>query len=220
VLCAPCRAELCPAPELACPEGLERLWALLAYEGAGRRVVTAIKYRRGRGVVPGLARALAARLDGEPVDVVTWLPTTASRRRTRGFDQARLLAREVARAVGVPVAPLLQRRPGPAQTGRSAADRRRGPELVARSLGRGRILVVDDVVTTGASMTAAGRAARPGWPVRPWPAHPRGARRSSTPVSWGTRVRSDLKLAEPPAENKRQRVDAEGTRMTSLERQA
>jgi ComF family protein len=160
VLCAPCRADLRPAPALACPDGLDHLWALLAYEGAGRRLVTAVKYRRGRGAVPGLARALADRLADEPVDVVTWLPTTATRRRARGFDQARLLAQGVARARGVPVTALLRRRPGPAQTGRSARERREGPVLVARRFSGGRVLLVDDVVTTGASMTAAATALR------------------------------------------------------------
>jgi predicted amidophosphoribosyltransferase len=136
--------------------------ALLAYEGAGRELVARLKYRNARASVPFLARGMAALSGGtDAVDMVTWAPTTPARLRARGFDQAEVLARAVARRLGLPCRRLLRRRPGPAQTGRDAVARHAGPEFGGRGPVAGRrLLLVDDVVTTGATVSAAARALR------------------------------------------------------------
>ena len=103
---------------------------------------------------------MARLVEAEQVDLVTWVPTSSQRRRHRGFDHAELLARAVARAVRRPCQSLLRRRPGPPQTGRSLAERRCGPSFEARCPSPARVLIVDDVVTSGATVTAAASALR------------------------------------------------------------
>jgi predicted amidophosphoribosyltransferase len=113
-------------------------------------------------VLPALADAVAALVDRATVDVVTWVPTSAARRRERGFDQARLLARAVARRLRLPCRALLVRAPGPPQTGRSARARMEGPAFSATGHAPRRVLVIDDVITTGATVVAAAGALRAG----------------------------------------------------------
>ena len=97
--CVPCRRLLIGGGSLTPPVGVSRCAAALRYEGAGRVVVTALKYRNRRSVVPWLAASMAA-LVSDPPDVVTWVPCLPGRRGRRGFDQGEVLARRVAREIG------------------------------------------------------------------------------------------------------------------------
>ena len=119
------------------------------------------KYRNRRAVAGHLAGLLVNRIAGcgRRVDLVTWAPTGRSRRAGRGYDQAEVVARQVARQLGVPCRRLLVRETtsGP-QTGSDRVSRLRGPSFRARpSVPARRILVIDDVVTTGATLEAATR---------------------------------------------------------------
>lgn len=158
-LCRVCAAALRPAPALPPPPGVDVCTAVFAYDGPARELVARLKYRNHRTALDGMAAAMAASIAAVP-DVVTWAPTTDDRRRRRGFDHAELLARAVARRLGRPCRQLLARAPGPPQTGRSRAARQVGPRLDARAAVRGAVLLVDDVVTTGATATAAASALR------------------------------------------------------------
>lgn len=169
-LCPVCVRGLTPPPSTRI-RGVGPVPAVFAYDGTGARVVQALKYRDGRRLVAPLAAAVT-RLDavGSVVDrgvaAVSWVPTTPARRRARGFDQAELLARAVARRLRCPCLPVLHRVPGPSQTGRNRAERARG--LRFRPVGgvEGRLLLVDDVCTTGATVRAALEALGPG-PIGP-----------------------------------------------------
>ncbi|MEX1008811.1 MAG: phosphoribosyltransferase family protein [Acidimicrobiia bacterium] len=161
-LCARCEADLRPPVPASPPPGIDAWSAAFAYRGAARELVARLKYRNARAAVPWLATAMVHSVlaAGLEAPAVTWAPTTPQRRRARGFDPAEILARAVARRLGVRCTRLLARQPGPPQTGLAAAARLVGPCFAARRAAPSRVLLVDDVATTGATLTAAAAALR------------------------------------------------------------
>jgi predicted amidophosphoribosyltransferase len=139
--------------------GVDAAVALFTHEGVGRAIVAAMKYRGRRQVVAWLASALAAAMAArcaEPVGVVTWIPASHQRIRRSGFDPGAELASAVGRHLCAPSMRLLARAREPPQTGRSRSERLQGPRLsLAGTPPASRVLVVDDVVTTGSSLRVA-----------------------------------------------------------------
>jgi predicted amidophosphoribosyltransferase len=170
--CPACWARLERAPVIPLPPGVDRVRALIRYDDAGRDLLVRMKYGNARSTVRWLSAGMAALANAPPggFDAITWAPTTAARRRERGFDQAEILARAVARHVaggahshphGPAVVPLLVRLPGPAQTGRTRRERHADPpRFAARGKAPPNVLLIDDVFTTGATVGAAATALR------------------------------------------------------------
>ena len=155
-LCHRCRFSLASAGQLRTPEGIA---AAFPFDGVARELIVALKFRHRRCAADVLAAQMVRRLQLAPVDVVTWAPTSSRRVRGRGYDQAEVIARAVARRLGVPCRRLLYRAHGSPQTGKSRSERLAGPRFRARRPRQGlTVLLVDDVVTTGATLKSAADA--------------------------------------------------------------
>ena len=138
--------------------GFESARAPLRYEGVGEKVVHALKYDGCTPVVEKVAVPLMLGVLGDTAfEAVVPVPLHRARRRRRGFNQAELLARGLARRLGAPVSDKLEAvRRTRDQVELSAAERRANVAgaFAARGGVRGRILLVDDVFTTGATSSA------------------------------------------------------------------
>lgn len=128
-----------------------------------RSAVHRLKFAGWRTVAAALAEAMAATLDGVTVDAVTWVPLSRERLASRGYDQAAALARALAPRLGVRAAPLLARvRETGAQARRGRAERAvavAGAFAAPEHLHE-RVLLVDDVLTTGATAAECARVLR------------------------------------------------------------
>lgn len=172
-VCDTCRKELPWTEEHeAVREGTDslRCAAPLWYEGKVREAILRLKFYAAAATAETLgalmAQCAAEHLSGE-FDLITWVPVSRKRRWKRGYDQAELLARAVCRAWGVkPVALLRKTMDNPAQSGLKEDAARRANVLGVYEMRPGaevsgrRVLLIDDVCTTGATLTECSKVLR------------------------------------------------------------
>lgn len=166
-LCASCRAAARPALPGPCPPNVDRVIAGWAYEGGPRSLVLRSKLRHltaaAEPLITEMVRAARrARLDA---DHVTWVPARPRDIAARGSDHAEVLARGVAARLGLPVSSLLTRRG--VQRDQSGLDRARRMKnlegaFLATDRTPPRVLLVDDLITTGATAAACAEALKAG----------------------------------------------------------
>lgn len=131
------------------------------YEGVLRALVFLVKYEGERAVARLLAQEMTRMVAGQ-AEMVAWVPPDPLRLRQRGFHGAELLGQEVAKALGLAAQPLLRKvAHSPQQVGRPRQERVHAMHglFVAPRKGRGEtVLLVDDVLTTGATVAEGIRA--------------------------------------------------------------
>ena len=140
--------------------------AAYPFEGAVRSAVHAFKYRNYRALAPQLADILARRLEGAfiPATLIVPVPMHPRRERSRGYNQAALLASELARLTGIPSGKDVLKRvvdsPPQVQRGSMAArmEIAEGTFEATASVEGEAVLLIDDVVTTGSTMSACAKA--------------------------------------------------------------
>ncbi len=135
------------------------------YEGPARDAVLALKFEGIAAIARTMGVPMAERLvEWDPdISAIVPVPLGGSRKRSRGYNQSALLAREISRLTGIPVTAdaLVRRRSTPPQVGQADWEARRDNVEGAFSAGRrsvaGGVLLIDDVITTGATLDACAR---------------------------------------------------------------
>jgi competence protein ComFC len=131
------------------------------YDGAVKELILRLKFHRLQAAAEGAAALmLAAMPEALPAELVTSVPVSPARFRERGYNQSELLAKLVARRLGLPYRALLGRSTSGHQLGLDRSTRLtqvRGAFFGRRELQGEGVLIVDDVITTGATLSECAR---------------------------------------------------------------
>lgn len=149
------RGQVCKRCQSKTP--IRQVWAVWRLTEAASRVVYALKYE-GREAIARTIGYKFQMADLPTYDIITYVPSVPRRKRDKGFNAPELVARELSRLSGLPVIQLLRRDVHIPQVGKGRVARWKNvagsfsAENIA-VLQKQRILLIDDVVTTGATIT-------------------------------------------------------------------
>lgn len=155
------QSEVCPKCRRSV--ALSHVWAASDYHDQAKELIRRFKFDRAKAAAGPVAAAIEASLpDLPPETLVSHIPTANSRIRVRGYDQAELIAKILAKDRGWQHQTLLLRRGSTRQVGVGRVDRFSQIEsallpLKPQKINKARILLVDDVTTTGATLEAAAK---------------------------------------------------------------
>lgn len=158
-VCESCTAALRPIGPVVV-DGLDQCHGAFLLDDTSRPLIAAFKYRNRRHLAGWFADAMAPVVP-RGADAITWIPATPEKRRLRGYDQSRELAKALSARTGVPAIGLLRRhRADSRQTGLPRQARMAGPALSSRRPSPPFVVLVDDVVTTGSSLRVGANVLR------------------------------------------------------------
>ena len=143
-----------------------------SYDGPVKELVLQLKFHRLRRAAEAAAQIVAARSAAWPAGaMVTSVPIAASRYRERGYNQSELVARQVAKRLGLPYLSLLRRTTATHQIGldrRSRLEQIAGVFYAPRAVEARPVVVIDDVVTTGATLAECAVVLRAAGAMEVW----------------------------------------------------
>ena len=139
-------------PQTIALTGFESVKSVGRYEGELKDLVLELK-RGAKQLAKPLAESLFPLVDSSaPPNLVTWIPSSKKGLRARGFDQSELLAKHLAKKLDVACIRTVRRTDKTSQHSLGKQSRQLGPSFRLLRPIRGRILLVDDVITTGATL--------------------------------------------------------------------
>lgn len=141
---------------------LKYVWVATEYEGVAKELLRLFKFEFAQAAHVPIAQQLAETLPYlKPGTIITYLPTASSRYRTRGYDQSELIAKRLAKLKKVDFLPLLGRHGQTRQVGSTKKQRIAQAEemfwVKTKLPAKTEIIIIDDILTTGASLEAAVR---------------------------------------------------------------
>jgi len=170
ILCTRCSRRLASSDPLegSGAPGLDRAWSSASHEGVARELVAALKFRRLLPVAGLMADRIQWLAPGALVSgTIVPVPTAPLRSAIRGFDPAAEIASALAQRAELPIEACLTRRGGGRQVGKRRAQRIGHPPMIeARGQVPRSVLLIDDVLTTGATLSVCARALRSAGAIR------------------------------------------------------